>query len=137
MAAGSAPAADDPHGQLQTLADSDSATVESFVGSWVPQLSSKRPGLVADGQTWDDAAILTDQRSLRTMHPDARLLWTGDFANYRGRNFWATVIGEPAPTAAAANAWCDGQGLDADHCYAVRLTHTGGPDGNAAMRPHR
>jgi len=66
-----------------------------------------------------------------------RLLWTGDCANYRGRNCWATVVGEPAPTAAAANAWCDGQGLDADHCYAVRLTHTGGPDGNAVMRPHR
>jgi hypothetical protein len=136
--AGTTPGAStDPHAQLQSLADADSAVVEGFVGSWVPQLSSKRPGLVADGQTWDDAAILAEHQSLRSTHSDARVLWTGDFANYRGRNFWATVVGEPEPTAAAANAWCDGQGLDADHCYAVRLTHTGGPEGNAVMRPHR
>ncbi|WP_018332010.1 hypothetical protein [Actinomycetospora chiangmaiensis] len=135
-AAGTSGATADPHAQLQSLANADSAAVEGFVGSWIPQLSSKRPGLVADGQTWDDAAILAEHQSLRSAHPEARVLWTGDFANYAGRNFWATVVGVPMPTAAAANAWCDRAGLDADHCYAVRLTHTGGPEGNAVMRPH-
>lgn len=54
--------------------------------------------------------------TLRTGHPTARLVWTGDFANYSG-DFWATVAGEPMPTAAAANSWCDAQALDADHCW--------------------
>ncbi|GLZ51687.1 hypothetical protein Acsp07_13040 [Actinomycetospora sp. NBRC 106378] len=127
----------DPAAQLQALAAQDSSTVEGMVGSWIPQLSSKRPGLVAEGKTWDESDILAEYRSLQATYPSARLLWTGDFANYRGRNFWATVVGQPMPTAAAANAWCDSQGLDADHCYAVRLTHTGGPDGNSVQRPHR
>ena len=121
-------------GQLQALAGSDSATVEGLVGSWVPQLSSKRPGLVADGQTWDAASILAEDQALRAAHPDVRLLWSGDFANYRGHDFWVSVVGDPMPTAAAANTWCDAQGFDADHCYAVRLTHSGGPAGNSVMR---
>ena len=127
----------DPQAQLHGLASSDSATVEGLVGSWVPQLSSKRPGLVADGQTYDAASILAEHQALRSAHPDVRLAWSGDFANYRGHDFWVTVVGQPQPTAAAANAWCDAEGFDADHCYAVRLTHSGGPEGNAVMRTHR
>ena len=128
--------ATDPQAQLQALAASDQASVEGLVGSWVPQLSSKRPGLLADGQTYDAASILAENQALRSAHPEVRLLWSGDFANYRGRNFWVSVVGQPAPTAAAANAWCDAQGFDADHCYAVRLTHSGGPEGNSVMRTH-
>jgi serine/threonine-protein kinase len=122
---------------LRALAASDSSAVEGLAGSWVPQLSSKRPGLVADGQTYDAASILAEHQALQSRYPDARLVWTGDFANYRGRDFWATLVGEPMPTAAMANAWCDAQGLDGNHCYAVRLTHTGGPAGNSVMRTGR
>jgi hypothetical protein len=129
--------ASDPMAQLQAVAAADSASVEGAVGSWMPQLSSKRPGLVADGQSWDAAAILAENATLRSAHPDARLLFTGEFANYTGRNFWATVVATPMPTAAAANAWCDAQGLDGDHCYAVRLMHSGGTGGNAVMRGGR
>lgn len=135
---GSAPATSaDPQAQLQATAASDSAAAEGLAGSWVPQLSSKRPGLVADGKTFDAASILAEHRSLQNRYPDAQLLWSGGFANYRGRDFWVTVVGEPMPTAAAANAWCDAQGLDGDHCYAVRLTHSGGPAGNSVMRAGR
>ncbi|MCD2187862.1 hypothetical protein [Actinomycetospora soli] len=136
-ATASVPVASDPAAQLQARSTADSAVVEGLVGSWIPQLSSKRPGLVADGQTYDNASILAEHQALRAAHGDARLLWTGDFANYRGHDFWATVVGDPMPTAAAANAWCDSQGFDADHCYAVRLTHSGGPEGNSVQRPHR
>ena len=131
------PASSSPDTQLRAVASSDSAAVEGLAGSWVPQLSSKRPGLVVDGQTDDAAAILAEHQALRSAHPDARLLWSGDFANYRGHDFWVTVVAEPMSDTPSANAWCDAQNLDGSHCYAVRLTHTGGPNGNSVMRPNR
>jgi serine/threonine-protein kinase len=134
---GAASTAADPQGPLRALAAADSPVTEGLVGSWVPQLSSKRPGLVVDGQAYDAAAILAEHQALQSRYPDARLVWSGDFANYRGRDFWITLVGERMATAAAANAWCDAQRLDGDHCYAVRLTHSGGPAGNSVMRTGR
>ena len=133
----SAAVSTDPQSQLGSLAASDSATIEGLAGSWVPQLSSKRPGVIADGRSYDAAAILAEHQALRSTYPGARLLWSGDFANYRGRDFWVTVLAEPMSDAASANAWCDAQNLDGEHCYAVRLTHSGGPAGNSVMRPGR
>ena len=39
----------DPEDQLRSRLDGDAATVESLVGKWIPQLSSKREGDVVDG----------------------------------------------------------------------------------------
>jgi hypothetical protein len=46
------------------------------------------------------------------------------------------VVGLARPFAegAAANAWCDRQGLDPDACFAKRLSRTGGPKGNTVTR---
>ena len=93
---------------------------------------SAPPAVEATRSPWFTRPVTA---TLRTAHPTARLVWTGDFANYSG-DFSATVAGEPMPTAAAANSWCDAQALDADHCCAVRLTHSGGPEAfNAAPSP--
>jgi serine/threonine kinase PknH len=44
----------------------------------VPQLSSKRPGVVDNGVVWDDAMTLQEYLQLRQRYLDVRLLWSGD-----------------------------------------------------------
>ncbi|MGH3916894.1 MAG: zinc ribbon domain-containing protein [Pseudonocardiaceae bacterium] len=101
--------------------------------AWVPQLSSKRPGLVVDGIPYAYSDILNDHLSLRPTY-DARLVWSGDWSSFREGDFYVTVAAEPFSTSAEANAWCDTQNLDAANCFAKRLSTTAGPDGSIVSR---
>ena len=61
---------DDPKKALKQLADSDGQTAKSELnGKWVPQLSSKRVGLEAEGKTWDEESILEEFEGLREEYP--------------------------------------------------------------------
>ena len=113
---------------------SDRSTVEGLVGQWVPQLSAKRDGLVADGITYDDDAILAHWSALTTRDPSAVMLYSGDWPVFNGSDFWVVVHPQGFATAAAANAWCDAQGYSADDCYAKKLSHSGGPSGTTVTR---
>jgi hypothetical protein len=113
---------------------SDRSTVEGLVEQWVPQLSAKRDGLVADGITYDDDAILAHYVSVAGRDPSAVLLFSGDWPVFNGSDFWVVVDPRGFATAAAANAWCDAQGYSADDCYAKKLSHSGGPSGTAVTR---
>ncbi|WP_459716325.1 hypothetical protein [Actinophytocola sp. KF-1] len=121
--------------QLRELADADMPVLLSGVeGQWVAQLSSKRLGMVVDGVRYDDDAILDDHMALRASYSDVRLLWSGDWATFSSTDFWVTIVAVPYATPEAANAWCDGQGLSADACYAKRVGMSGGGDGNTLPR---
>ena len=113
---------------------SDSSTVEGLVGQWVPQLSSKRDGLVADGITYDDDAILAHYSSLLARDPSAVMLYSGDWPVFNGNDYWVVVHPQGFSTAAAANAWCDAQGYSADDCFAKKLSYSGGPSGTTVQR---
>jgi hypothetical protein len=112
----------------------DHPTVEGLVGQWVPQLSAKRDGLVADGITYDDDAILAHWSALLGRDPSAVMLFSGDWPVFNGNDFWVVVHPQAFSTAAAANAWCDARGYAADDCYAKRLSHSGGPSGTTVTR---
>jgi serine/threonine-protein kinase len=120
---------------LQAEVDRDRSAVEALVGSWVPQLSSKKPGLVADGITYDYPAVLANFQSLKTRYPDALLLWSGDYSTFKYGDFWVTVEGAAFAAGAAANSWCDAQGIGPDDCFAKRLSHSDGYVGNTLLRP--
>jgi serine/threonine-protein kinase len=128
------PAIPDPAAELQQEVANDSATAESLVGTWVPQLSSKREGLVVNGTTFDDTQIWDDFQRSRNRHSDAILLRSGDFSSFRQPGYWVTVVAERFPTPDAANTWCGEQGYAAEDCFAKRLSHTDGPAGNTAPR---
>jgi hypothetical protein len=113
---------------------SDRSTVDGLVGQWVPQLSAKRDGLVADGITYDDDAILTHWSTLTGRDPSAVMLYSGDWPVFNGSDFWVVVHPQGFSTAAAANAWCAAQGYAADDCYAKKLSHSGGPAGTTVTR---
>lgn len=107
--------------------------VSELAEAWVPQLSSKRPGLVVDGVSYDYTDIVNDHYSLRPTH-QARLVWSGDWSSFREGNFYVTVAAVPFSTSAEANAWCDRQGIDSANCFAKRLSTIARPDGSTVNR---
>ncbi|MGW4210937.1 zinc ribbon domain-containing protein [Lentzea sp. NPDC004789] len=126
--------ADAAKAALERQLAADRPSVEAAVGVWMPQLSSKKLGLVVNGQSYGYLEIWADHQAIRSRYPDALLLWSGEFTSYDGKDFWVTVVPRPFPTGADANAWCDGQGIAQDDCYAKRLLHTGTSAGTTVLR---
>jgi hypothetical protein len=119
---------------LRAIANADRPFVVSQLADrWVPQLSSKRPGLVADGITWNNAETLREHLDLRLKYPEVRLLWTGDWSTFSAPDFWVTIAGVTFPDANGALAWCVGHNLDRDHCYAKLVSTTHPIDGSTAF----
>lgn len=134
MPSTTAAAPSSPTDQLRAQVDQDRSRVESVTGMWVPQLSSKRPGTVADGTTYDDASILAHYRGLASQYPGAALLWSGDWPVFKGSDYWVVIVAQPFSTAEQANAWCDAQGFGRDDCLAKTLSHSGSPAGTTVNR---
>lgn len=119
--------------QLKATASADRPFVTSWLTDrWVAQLSSKRPGLVADGIRWDTATILREHLQLRHQYPAVRLLWSGDWSTFSAPNFWVTIAGIGFSNPDSALAWCTNQNLDRDHCYAKLVSTTHSIDGSTA-----
>ena len=121
---------------LRWQADHDKPTItRSLTGKWVAQLSSKKPGLVADGITWDNRATLQEFLELRQKYPSAKLLYSEDWPVFdAGGQYWVTIAGTPYSTAAEANAWCEAQGFDAEHCFAKYIDTKGPSEGTTVNR---
>ncbi|MDS0133213.1 MULTISPECIES: zinc ribbon domain-containing protein [unclassified Amycolatopsis] len=119
---------------LQRQVEQDRSSVEQLVGSWLPQLSAKKPGTLPNGTTHDYDTIWADFLANRQLHPDALLLWSGDYSSFRYADFWITVVPQQFSDGASANAWCDSYEIPKDDCYAKRLMHTGGYAGNTMLR---
>jgi serine/threonine protein kinase len=105
--------------QLRRIANDDRRFVTGWLADrWVPQISSKRLGIVAEGTVWNNAKILSEHLQLRAQFPEARLLWSGDWSTFDAPDFWVTIAGDTFPDAAGALTWCTRKNLDRDHCYA-------------------
>ena len=125
----------DPATDLRMLAYGDLTFLSgSFDGVWLPQLSSKRVGMMVDGWYYDDAAILADHLALRSSYGNVRLVWSGDWVTFSAPDFWVTLVAEPFASPEGANAWCDSHGIGREDCYAKRLSTTGSGDGNTRPR---
>jgi hypothetical protein len=97
-------------------------------------LSAKKPGTLANGVTYDNQSIWSDYQQQVSAHPGALLLRSDDFSTFTYGGFWVIVMPTTYTAATQANAWCDGQGIDPDDCYAKRLSHTGSPKGSSVQR---
>ena len=124
-----------PEDELAATVQTDRGRVEQVVGYWVPQVSSKAPGTVANGHAYTGADVVADHASWVQRYPEAALLRSGDYTSFSSSGFWVTIVARPFTTPAQANAWCDAQRLSGQDCYAKRLSHTDGPTGNAVHRP--
>ena len=121
---------------LKWQVDHDRPSVtKDLTGKWVAQLSSKKPGMTADGMTWDNRTTLQEFLKLRQKYPTAKLLYSEDWPVFdAGGKYWVTIAGTPYSTAAEANAWCDAQGFDAEHCFAKYIDTTGPSEGTTVNR---
>lgn len=109
--------------RLRAIAADDRPVVSSyFTDVWVPQISSKRVGLKAEGTTWDNTKILTEHLRLRQQFPNVKLLWSGDWSTFDGPNFWVTIVGLSSPYYEDVLGWCRQQGFDRDHCFAKMVS---------------
>jgi serine/threonine protein kinase len=105
--------------RLRQIANDDRSDVlASMTDTWIPQISSKKVGLRAEGTEWDNDQIRNEHLRLRRIYPDVKLLWSGDWSTYDGRDFWVTVVGLHADNPDAVLNWCTQQGFDRDHCIA-------------------
>jgi hypothetical protein len=119
---------------LEELRGSDSADVRSLSNRWVPQVSSKRVGLVVDGKTLSSADILRDHLAFRQRFDGARLVWSGDWTTFSRPDFWVTVVGPPRLTAKDANDWCDANEFGVDDCFAKFISSLFGVEGTTVYR---
>ncbi len=120
---------------LRLQADADRAFILANLNNrWVAQLSSKHAGLVADGRTWTDQAILDEFLALRLRFNDVRLLWSDEWPVFSYRGWWVTVAVATFPGPVEANSWCRTQGFDPDHCFAKLVSTTAGPEGSTLYR---
>lgn len=119
--------------QLRQISLEDHTLVSSQGSDrWVPQLSSKRPGVVDQGVVWDNELTLEEHLRLRQEY-GAKLLWSGDWSTFDAPNFWVTIAPITYPTASGALAWCREQGFDRNHCYAKLISKTHGVAGSTAF----
>lgn len=120
---------------LRALTTADHPVVSSTLANrWVPQISSKQPGLVAEGLTWTASDILREHLELRQRYPEIRLVWSGDWRTFNNPDWWVTIIGLPSNDSSTSLSWCAAQGLDRDHCYAKIVSATMGIEGTTALQ---
>ena len=103
-------------------------------GKWTPQLSSKQVGLVADGQTWTKRSILAEYLRTQQANPKAVIIDTSQWPVYDTGGWWVTLQGDTYSDGDQANAWCDAQGYDSDHCLAKRIESNGTSQGTTKLR---
>jgi serine/threonine-protein kinase len=116
--------------RLTAIAEGDRPFVRTWLAdSWVPQLSSKKPGTVDDGLVWNNSLILLEHLRLRQQY-DARLLWSGNWSTFDKPDYWVTVANVTFPDPDGALAWCRDRGFDRDHCFAKLVSTTHGPGGS-------
>lgn len=108
--------------------------MNSLRGKWTPQLSSKQVGLVADGQTWTKRAILAEFLKTQQANPKAVIIDTSQWPVYDTGGWWVTLQGDTYSDGDQANAWCDAQGYDSDHCLAKRIESNGTSQGTTKLR---
>jgi serine/threonine-protein kinase len=127
------PAPQDPVQRLHQIANDDRSYVSAQLADrWVPQLSSKRPGVVDNGVVWDNTMTLREHLQLRQRYPNVRLLWSGDWSTFSGSDFWVTVAGITFADSSGPLAWCTSQGFDRDHCAAKLISTTHPEPGSTA-----
>ena len=84
---------------------------------WVVQLSSKQPGIVDDGFTWDETLILQEHQRMRDRF-GAKLVWSGDWSSFEDKNVWVTIAPTTFPDADGVLQWCYENGYGANYCAA-------------------
>lgn len=120
---------------LNDLVNSDRPYVTEYLADrWIPQISSKRPGLVWEGINWSPSEILREHLALRQRYENVRLVWSGDWRTFNEPDWWVTIVGDTSTSPDQTLHWCVSERLDVDHCYAKIVSATRGVDGTTVLQ---
>lgn len=109
---------------LQWQTSHDSSKASDFYSTYTTQLSSKKFGMQVEGKTWGYADIYRQFLTFKSKHPNALLVWSGDWPTYTKTNtgdYYVILSGEPFDTTEAANGWCSANGYTSNDCLPVDL----------------
>lgn len=120
---------------LAELRDADYPYVQNVISNrWVPQVSSKRAGLVVDGRALTTADVLRDHLDYRQRYSGTRLVYSGQWSTFSDTDWWVTVVGPSWYLPDDANRWCDLQGFGVDDCFAKFVSSLFGPERTTVYR---
>lgn len=120
---------------LRELRDSDYEFVSGVVANrWVPQISSKKVGMVIEGKPFTSADILRDHLRLRAKYSAVRLISSNQWTTFDTSDWWVTIIGVPELEPREANRWCESQKLGPDDCFAKFVSALFGVEGTTVHR---
>jgi serine/threonine-protein kinase len=104
----------DAAARLARIAAADAPFVNGVLdGTWVAQLSSKKPGTIDDGKSYTTLDILNEHLELRAEYSAKLLTKNG---------YWVTVAPIVFPDQASATNWCKSTGRATPyHCFATLL----------------
>ena len=88
---------------------------------------------MAEGTEWDNEKILDEHLRLRRIFPDVRLLWSGDWSTFDGRDYWVSVVPQTFGSSTGALQWCTANGFDRNHCIAKLVSTTHPVAGSTAL----
>lgn len=119
----------------------DRAAVDSsVVDQWVPQLSSKYPGLVGKYEpgspTYTSTLICQDYETYFSPPRSytVLLLHGADYSTFTRGDAFIVIADIAFPTPDGANNWCASQSIDAVHCFAKLISHTHSPAASTQQR---
>lgn len=117
-----------PEDQLLRISRLDTEAATKLIGTWNPQLAAVGAG---DGGDADWHQALSRYQKIKTHHPDALLLDTGEWpSSYVKPGMYAVVVPVPSDTSTPALEWCVEQGLSKTDCAAKHLEVSGDPTDN-------
>ena len=117
-----------PEDQLLRISRLDTEAATKLIGTWIPQLAAVGAG---DGGDADWHQALSRYQKIKTHHPDALLLDTGEWpSSYVKPGMYAVVLPHPSDTSTPALEWCVEQGLSKTDCAAKHLEVSGDPTDN-------
>ena len=117
-----------PEDQLLRISRLDTEAATKLIGTWIPQLAAVGAG---DGGDADWHQALSRYQKIKTAHPEALLLDTGEWpSSYVKPGMYAVVVPRPSDTSTPALEWCVEQGLSKTDCAAKHLEVSGDPTDN-------
>ena len=122
------------YNQVARLVVADKPRVDAVLNRWVPQLSAKQLGIVAEGVTYTWPAILQDHATRRAAYGAA--LVYADTYNFGTRlhDWYVTIVPEGFDDAQGALGWCRSHSIDRNNCFAKLLRGPGDDTGTVVLQ---
>ena len=117
---------EEAHQEIERLVVEGESRVDAQMGDrWIPQVSSKRLGLEADGITYTYQDILNHFSELRQRFGDLIVINSSDFSSFELQGWYVGLAPETFGSSQEALGWCASHGMnDRNLCFAKLVSRT-------------